>query len=235
MVDVNGMVGWLVQLVQDAHFALGHCRCREDCCTELVLADSLRTAEGEEDAAGLYLFKGSGIKLRVTAKGVLQGILVLGKGRGVKDDEVILFLHLLHELESIFGKRFVPIVSGEIDLNVGINEFDGLGTAIHRVDQLCPTPHGIDAETTGVAEHVEHLAAFGIAFHKGAVVALIYEEARLLSFEPVDMESQAVLASNIVVAFAPNEAVLLPQLGFEWQGRLALIIDGLEVLAHRFP
>ena len=54
MVDVNRVIGRLVDLMQDAHFAVGlHCSC-EDSVAEVLLCDYLRAAEGEEDATGLY-------------------------------------------------------------------------------------------------------------------------------------------------------------------------------------
>ena len=65
MVDVDGMVGWLVQLMEDADFSLCHCCGSEDCHSELVLVDGLRAAEGEEDTAGLYLFESFGVEFRV--------------------------------------------------------------------------------------------------------------------------------------------------------------------------
>ena len=90
MVDVDGMVGWLVKLMQDANLALCYCRSSKDGRAELVFVDGLRTAERKEDAARLYLLEGLGIELRIAAKGVVKGILVFGKGRRVEDDKVVL-------------------------------------------------------------------------------------------------------------------------------------------------
>ena len=90
MIDVDGMVGWLVQLVQNANLAASQCSSREDCHAELVFIDGLRAAEREEDAARLYHLESLGVELRVAAQGILQGILVLGKSRRVEDDEVIM-------------------------------------------------------------------------------------------------------------------------------------------------
>ena len=116
MIDVDGMVGRLMQLMQDAHLAPCHCRCREDCRAEVVLVDSLRATEGKEYASGLYHLEGLGVELCISAQGIVQGILVFGKCGRVEDDEVVRGDdgRLLHELEGIFGKGFMPFVAREV-------------------------------------------------------------------------------------------------------------------------
>ena len=57
---------------------------------------------------------------------------------------------------------------GEFDILVG--EVDGLSRAIYRVYQVGPPTHGIERETTGVAEHVQHVAPLGIAFQEVTVL-----------------------------------------------------------------
>ena len=101
--------------------------------------------------------------------------------------------------------------------------------------QLCPTPHGIDTETACVAEHIEHLAPASIAFHQGTIVALVDEEACLLTLEPVDVEGQSVLVGNVVAALSPKEAVLLSELSLEGQRGFALVVNGFQLLAEDHP
>ena len=89
MIDVDGMVGWLMQLMQDANLPLCHgCR-REDCHSELVFVDGLRAAEGEEDAARLYHLECLAVELRVASQGITERVFMFGKSRRVEDDEVI--------------------------------------------------------------------------------------------------------------------------------------------------
>ena len=57
VVDVDGVVGWLVQLMKYAHVAPRLGCCGEHGCAELVFVDCLRATEGEQDATWLYLFK----------------------------------------------------------------------------------------------------------------------------------------------------------------------------------
>ena len=223
--------------MQDADLAPSHCCGREDCRAEVVLVDGLRAAESKEYASGLYHLEGLGVELRISAQGIVQGILVFGKCGRVEDDEVVRGDdgRLLHELEGIFGKGCMPVVARKVKLHVGIHQLHGFGTAVHGMYQLCPAPHGIDAEAASVAEHVEHLASTGIALHEGTVVALVDEEACLLSLEPVDVEGQSVLVGNVVAALAPEEAVLLSELSLEGERCLTFIIDGLELLAEDLP
>ena len=181
MVDVDGMVGRLVQLAQDANFPLCNCSCGKDCSSELVLVDCLRATESEENTSWLYLLESLGIELCVATKGIMEGILVLSKGRRVKDDEIVLStaptkpprgeafvlpLHggvrggPFHELEGIFCKGFMTVVTREVKFHIGIHKLNGFCAAVHRMNQFCSTSHCIDAEASCVAEHVEHLAAF---------------------------------------------------------------------------
>lgn len=89
MIDVDGVVGRLVQLMQDAHLALGQGSSREDGVAEMVLGNHLRTGERKEDATTLYLLKGLLVESRIPLQGIVQGTPVLGKGRRIKDDEVV--------------------------------------------------------------------------------------------------------------------------------------------------
>ena len=123
-------------------------------------------------------------------------------------------------------------VAWEVQFHIGINELHCLCTAIYRMNQLCPTPHGINAEAASVTEHVEHPASFGIMLHKCTVVSLVHEEARLLTFQPVNVELQSILASNVIMTLSKEKTILLTKLSFEGKGCLALVVDSLQTLAH---
>ena len=71
-------------------------------------------------------------------------------------------------------------------------------------------------------------------FHKRAIVSLVHKEARLLTFQPVNMESQSILMSHIITALSIEEAVFLTKLSLEGKRCLALVIDGFEALPHHF-
>ena len=159
MVDVDRMVARLRELVQDAHAASALGRCREDGVAEVHLVDHLRAGEGEEDAARLDFLEGLGVELGVAAQGIAQGILVLGKGRRVEDNEVVLVAHTVEVLESIFGIGLVTGIAGEVELDVLVSEVDGFGRAVDRMHQTGTTAHGVEREAAGIAEHVEHAAA----------------------------------------------------------------------------
>ena len=65
------------------------------------------------------------------------------------------------------------------------------------MNELCPTAHGIEREAASVAEHIEHLAALAELLDQGTVLALIDEEASLLTLEPIDMKLQSILDCHI--------------------------------------
>ena len=100
------------------------------------------------------------------------------------------------------------------------------------MNQLCPTPHGIEREATSVAEHIEHLLALGILFEKGAILTLVDEEARLLTSQIVNTELEAILQSNGIVSATIEEGVLLTEVGLERKGCLTLVIDILDARTH---
>ena len=131
MIDIDGVVGGLVQLVQDAYLPPCYGRCGEHRHAELVLVHGLRTTEGEEYATGLYLLECLLVDFGISLEGMTQSVLVLGKGRRVEDDEVVFIPHFIEELESIGGKGLVAGVAGEVERDIGIDEFQSLGTAIH--------------------------------------------------------------------------------------------------------
>lgn len=88
MIDADGVVGRLVELMEDAHVATATGSGGEDGEAELLLIDGLRTAEGEEDAAGADTLEGDGVEARIALDGAAHGVAVFGESGRVKDDEV---------------------------------------------------------------------------------------------------------------------------------------------------
>ena len=177
MVDVDGMIGWLMQLMENTHTAMRNGRCREDSCTELVFVDCLRATESEQNPSRQYLFKSFSIEFSVPTQRILQGILMLCKSRRIQNDQVIDSLHLFQILEGIFNKSNMTGITRKIHLYVGIHQFYGLGTAVNGMHHLCTTTHGIHAESTRIAEHVEYASVPRIALHQATIVALINQMA----------------------------------------------------------
>lgn len=230
VVDIHGVVGGLMELVEDTHVAAALRGGGEDGEAELLLIHGLRATEGEDDAAGLYLLERNGVEPRVAFQGLRYCAAVLGKGRRVEDNEVVTRRGVFQELESVFGKGFMARANGgEVERDVGVGEVDGFCAGIYGVDQLCAAAQGIYAEAARIAEHVEHAAAFGIMLEEAAIVALVDEEARFLSAQPVDVEAQAVFNGGVAgVATADEEATGAVDLGFEGQGSVGFIINAVD-------
>ena len=110
MVDVDGVVGGLVQLVEDAHLAscLG-CR-REHRLAEMLLADHLRATEGEEDATLADTLKSLDVEARIALEGVAQRATVLGEGGRVEDDQVVLVVVAVEILEGVLAESLMAMV-----------------------------------------------------------------------------------------------------------------------------
>ena len=155
----------------------------------------------------------------------MQRIAVLGEGRGVEYDEVVSVPDVIEEAESIGGERCVARVAAEVHGYVSVGEFYGFGGAVHGVDECSPSAHGVERETASVAEHIQDVASFGVAFEKRAVFTLVNEEAGLLSANPVGVELESVFDSGEVGRAAYEVAVLRFDGRFEGHGALGFVVD----------
>ena len=123
MIDIDGVIGRLMQLMQDAHLTLGKGCCREYRITEMVFRDHLRTRECEENAALLNLLESLLIQACVAFQRIMQGTTVLGEGGRVEDDEIVTgcwllaisrwLSYALQELKGILAEGLVARVIGE--------------------------------------------------------------------------------------------------------------------------
>ena len=194
--------------MQDAHLALGLCSSCEHGIAEMILRDHLRAREGEQDAAFLNLFESLLVESGISLQRIMQGTTVLGKGWWVEDDEVVTLPLCIQEFEGILAESLVTWVAREIELHIATGQFDGLGRTIDGMNQLGTTTHGVERESTCVAEHIEHTLTLGVFLKQGTVLALVNEETGLLTTEPVNIEAQTVLNGDIVIATAQEEAIL---------------------------
>lgn len=199
-------------------------RCGEYCKTELLLVNSLRTAECEDDATGANLLECYGIEARIAFEGIAKCIFVLGKGWRIKHDEIVVTAGTLKILESVFAVAFVLSIR-KIQGHISIGEFNGACAGINAVDMIGAAAESINAEAAGVAKHIEHILAMGVFFKQRAIVTLIYKEACLLTFEPIDVELDAILLRNVDVGMSDKPSFLLASDGsFVGEGSLALIV-----------
>ena len=100
----------------------------------------------------------------ITLQGIMQSPSVLGKSRWVKNNQVIDIIRIVKEFERIITECLMPFIAREVQFHIGIGEFNGLGAAIHGMNQLCPTPHGIERKASGITEHVQYPLVFGVPF-----------------------------------------------------------------------
>lgn len=118
----------------------------------------------------------------------------------------------------------MTFVAREIQLDIGIRKSDGLGRRIDRMDELRPSAHGIDRESSGVTEHVEHLCTMTVFLKKRAVVTLIHEKSGLLALKPVDVELQTIFNRYIRIKATYYIVIDRIKARFERKCRLRLII-----------
>lgn len=233
VVDVDGMVGWLVQTVKNADTAAGLGGGREHGEGKGLLVNDLRAAEREDQASGSDLGDRGGVQTLIGTEGVVQGTSMLGECRRIHDHQIVLVLwDVAQELDGIGA---IACVSGWLETvqeHIPFYHIDGLAGAVHGINVNCAGAEGIDGEASGVAEEVQDVAASGIFPDKGPVLPLVEEEAGLLAFGPVDKEFMAVLKNDLLVIGealgAVKVAVNKVEAGLERGCAGALVIDCLQ-------
>lgn len=232
MINVYGVIGRLMELMEDSHPAARLRGSGEYGLTEVIFRHNLRATEGEEYSSMTNLLQPFDIQPSIAAETIAQSLTVLGKGRRVEDDEVVGVVVLIEIFESILGVSLMAAVTGEVEVDIGTCELNGFGRAVDGVDETCPATESIDGEPTGIAEHIQNGTAVSIVLEQGPVLALVDEEPCLLTLEPVDVELQSVLNGYVILGRAVDEAVFLTEIGLEGQCRLTFIINGMKIIAH---
>ena len=156
MVDIDGVVSRLMELVKDAHLAARLRRGRKDSTSELILAYRLRATECEQQSTLLDKTEPLGVQADISLESVVERGAMLGKGWRVKHHDVVLVRPSFQEAKRILAKSLMAHIAWEVESHIAVRNLDGLGTAVNRVDTLGTTSHGIDREAARVAEHVEH-------------------------------------------------------------------------------
>ena len=138
------MIGWLMQLVQDANLSSCLGCCSKHSVAEIILGYHLRAAECEEDSTLLNSLQALHVQTGISLQRIAQRRTVLSKGRRIEDDEIILLVVLIQILEGILTECLVAWVSREVESDVLIGQLDSLGAAVHGVNRLGIAAHGID-------------------------------------------------------------------------------------------
>ena len=137
--------------------------------------------------------------------------MVLGEGGRVEDDEVVgVGGHPFEEGEHILADGVVSLRKvAAHKLHVLLHEVDSLLGNVHGINVFRTVAKSVEGEAAGVGEHVEHALAFRELAHHGATVALVEEEAGLLSVLDVDFEENAIFhADDITVGMTENPALV---------------------------
>ena len=233
MVDVHGVVGGLVEAVEDADGAAGLGGGGEDREGEGLLVHDLRAAEGEDEAAGRDLRDRGRVQALVRPEGVLQRPAVLGESRRIHDHEVVLpFRNVAEELDGIGAVGGMLVGREAVQGHVPVHHVHRLLGTVHGIHMDRSPVQGIDGKAAGVAEEVQDVPSLGEPAHGRAVLALVQEEARLLALVPIDVELVPVLQDDAFVRVEAGGLVQIAvdevQAGLEGRGAGALVIDRLQ-------
>ena len=89
MIDIDRMIGRLMQLVQDTNLTLSQSSSGEYRIAEMVLGDHLRTRECKEDTTLLDFLEGFLVQTGVALQRIMQRSTMFSKGRRVENDEIV--------------------------------------------------------------------------------------------------------------------------------------------------
>ncbi len=233
VVDVDGVVGGLVQTVENADAAAGLGGGGEHSEGKGLLVNNLRAAKCEDQASGSDLGNRGGVQALIGTEGIVQSASVLGECRRIHDHQIVLVLgDVAQELYGVGAIACVPGWLETVQGHIPLHHIDGLAGAIHGINVHGTGAEGIDGEASGVAEEVQDVAASGIFPDKGPVLPLVEKEACLLAFGPVDKEFIAVLKDDLFVIRealgAVKVAVNKVETGLERGGAGTFVIDCLQ-------
>ncbi len=183
---------------------------------------------------GAICLKGSLVQSFISLQGITQYILMLGKGRRVQDHQIVGLLHLPEVAEGIHCHGLVARIAGKVQFGMLPGQVNGLPAAVHAMEQLGSSTHGIDAETTGISKHIQDLTTFGIVPYQFSVFALINEKTCLLPCYPVYLKMEASIPAPLPESCFPSQkSGLLCDPGFIGQGAFAFIVYGMQTLSPR--
>ena len=89
MVDVDGVVGWLIEAVEYPHSAAALSRGGEDGESESLFVHYLRTAESKDEAAWFYLGNRRGIQTLIRPECIMEGAAMFRESRGIDNHQII--------------------------------------------------------------------------------------------------------------------------------------------------
>ena len=113
---------------------------------------------------------------------------MFGKSGRIKYHQVVGYVCLIEIFESIGHNLLMLFVFGEVQVHICRSQINGFAAAINRMYVFCSPSHGIDRESASIAKEIEHTFTLREQFEQLSVLTLIYKEACLLTFEPVDVE-----------------------------------------------
>ena len=89
-------------------------------CAAAVTTDHLRAGEGEEDASGPNLLESRSVEFAIPLEGIAEHVTMLGEGRRIEDDEVVIVAGTSEVIEGVFGEGAVAVVVGEVEGDVAL-------------------------------------------------------------------------------------------------------------------
>jgi len=108
MIDIDGVIGRLGELMQNSHVPSRNGSRAKDSQTELFFGNHLRTGESEENTSRCNLFQCGEIQLFVTLQRVIDRSAMFCKGGRVEHDQIELLALIAQQAQHPEHIPFLP-------------------------------------------------------------------------------------------------------------------------------
>src|ERR1051326_5689659 len=180
------------QPLDERNAPAGVVRGREDDFLEEVERHVAGAGEVHHQPAGLDELEREEVDVLVAARGALDLAARLRERGRIADDEAEALFRLADVGENV-GDGEADVIFERVQIVVFPRRFDGRRGDVDVLHERRAARRRVDAERAAVREEVEHAPSARVRAGEGAVVALIEEEAGLLSGGNVDVKAKAVL------------------------------------------
>ena len=148
----------------------------------------MRAGEGGKQAVLGKQLSCLQMKLTVSAQGIGDSLARAGEGRGIEDDQIVLFLASGSCGEKLKNIRTDDLNGNLIELCVRLDPGQIFFSGFHGGDFCGPRLGAGDGKSTLIREAVEHSAALRPSSHLSIAGALVEIEAGLLPIDRVKLE-----------------------------------------------
>ncbi len=205
------MIGALREGMQYPYPTIGFEGCRHNGIAKKRGVHYLATTESEKKAAIPHAFHAFCIEAFVSLNGLVSPRQILGKGGGVKHNDIPLPVSAAQKRNDFHCMSVMRCFRPSIFIEMPLNLRDGASGHIHGMDFRSAGLQGINTKPTGISEGIEHGTSGGITGQQIPVLALIQKKTGFLPPGEIGMKGQTIFPEQSSAGSAPPKiSVFLP-------------------------